>query len=218
MLITIKKLKITQKLTVFLPLSLFVLCLLLASCYTLYPAPSGTPGTGSTTTQTQQGGNTTPATPVFTPPPLVTGTVVPGDTLTEKLAWLQRSADSHNTYILEVNADENIAPTVLEYRGAINITIALRGDGENRTIRLRSNGSMFSVRSNVTFVLEKNITLMGHPQNNDSIVSVGGGIFIMNPESAICGNSRSGGSGGGVSVWTGTFEMNGGTISDNRHI
>jgi len=31
--------------------------------------------------------------------PAITGNIVPGSSLTEKLAWLQRSADSHNTYI-----------------------------------------------------------------------------------------------------------------------
>ena len=223
MLIILKKLKITLNLTAFLPLSLLVLCLLLASCYTLYPAPSGTsgtPGTGNTTAQTQQGGNSTAsssAVPVFTPPPLVTGTVVPGDTLTEKFAWLQRSAESHNTYILEVTANENIAPQTLEYRGAINITIALRGIEENRTLRLSTNGTMFDIRTNVTFILEENITLQGHPQNTATLVYANGGILKMNTGSTIYGNSiNSNYAGGGVTVINGaSFEMMGGTITGN---
>jgi predicted outer membrane repeat protein len=220
MLIILKKLKITLKLTAFLPLSLLVLCLLLASCYTLYPAPSGTsgtPGTGNPTAQSQPGGNTTPATLAIPPePPPLTGTLVPGDTLTEKLAWLQRSADSHNTYILEVTANENIAPTILEYRGAINITIALRGDDENRIIRLRSNGTMFTVNSNVTFVLENNITLMGHNGNTGALVNVNGGNLKMRTGSTVTGNTGGGYYGvGGIYLASGTFEMSGGNISNN---
>jgi hypothetical protein len=151
--------------------------------------------------------------------PLIQGTIVPGNNLAEKLAWLQRSADSHNTYILEVNANENIAPTTLEYKGAINITIVIRGVGGNRTIRLKSHGNMFTVNSNVTLILDNNITLQGHSQNTSAIVNVNGGTFRMNTGSTITGNIRinNGASsyGGGVRVNKGTFEMNGGTISGN---
>jgi hypothetical protein len=37
--------------------------------------------------------------------PPIQGTVVPGGSLAQKLAWLQKSADSHETYIIEMNAD-----------------------------------------------------------------------------------------------------------------
>jgi TolB-like protein len=143
-------------------------------------------------------------------PPL-TGALVPGTSLTEKLAWLQRSADSHNTYILELNADENIAPHIFEYSGAINITIVLRGNEKNRTIRLRSHGAMFTVRSNVTFVLENNITLQGHSGNNNAVVYIEGGNFRMN------GGAVSGNANVGVLLDGGTFTMNGGAISDNTN-
>jgi len=225
MSIKTKKSKTIQDLTMCLWLVLMVSCLFLASCYTLYPAPgtssAGNIGSSTTTVQAQasgntQGSNTTPVAPPE-PPPL-TGTLVPGDTLTEKLAWLQRSADSHNTYILLVSADENIAPSTLEYRGAINITIALRGDGANRTIRLSSNGTMFTVRSNVTFVLENNITLMGHSGNSGVMVYVSGGTFRMRTGSCITGNVKTNTAlnyGSGVIVGSGTFEMTGGAITGN---
>ena len=151
--------------------------------------------------------------------PLTEGTMVPGNTLTEKFTWLDRNADSHNTYILVVNANENIAPYVFNYSGAINITIALRGDGQNRTIRLRTNGTMFTIKTHVTFVLENNITLMGHSGNNGVIVNVDGGTFRMRTGSTITGNVRTNGSGGGVYLGGGSsggnFEMTGGTISNN---
>jgi hypothetical protein len=144
--------------------------------------------------------------------PAIQGTMVPGANLAAKLAWLQRSADSHNTYILEVNANESIAPHTFEYRGAINITVVLRGDRTNRIIRLKSNGTMFVVKSNVTFILDNNITLHGHNGNNGNIAKIEGGTFKMNNGSTITGNM---GSGGGVYVYSGTFEMTGGTISGN---
>jgi len=170
-------------------------------------------------------------TPTITPPAIssgttpsvatttIQGTIVPGNNLTEKLAWLQRSADSHNTYILEVRANENIAPHVFEYRGAINITIVLRGDNVNRTIRLRSHGRMFSIRPNVTFILDNNITLNGHNGNDNALVFVVGGTFKMNSGATITGNTNTGYSGGGVYIGSGTFEMTGGIISGNtsRH-
>ena len=168
-------------------------------------------GSSSTSTTPVASGETEPG--VSTPS--ITGTIVPGANLAAKLIWLQRSGDSHNTYILEVNGNETIAPHTFEFRGGINITIVLRGIGASRTIRLQSHGTMFTVRSNVTFILDNNITLQGHNQNTGPIINVDGGIFTMNTGSTITGNVRSSGEGGGVLVSNGTFNMNGGTISGN---
>jgi len=158
----------------------------------------------------------------------IQGTIVPGGSLAQKLVWLQKSADSHNTYIIDVNANESITPHILEYSGAINITIILRGIGGNRTIRLSSNGTMFTVKQNVTFVLDNNITLRGHNQNTSSLVNVNGGLLKMNNGSTVIGNiggtvhrwktnnvPSDAPSGGGIIVMSGTFEMGGGTISSN---
>ncbi len=143
--------------------------------------------------------------------PPVRGTAVPGGSLAQKLAWLQRSADSHETYIIEVAADESIAPNnTFEYSGGINITVVLRGVGGNRTIRLSSHGTMFTVTKEVTLVLENNITLKGHDGNTGRTVNVEGGKLKMNAGTSIIDNS-----GGGVYVSGGTFEMKGGTISNN---
>jgi hypothetical protein len=181
---------------------------------------SGTATTSSTTGRTTTSSSTStpamsqnaPATSTQAPSqppnevvtPLTIGSVVSGNSLAEKFAWLQRSADSHNTYILEVSTNENIAPHTFEYSGAINITIVLRGDGENRTIRLRSNGTMFTVNANVTFILENNITLHGHNGNRGPMVKVNGGTFIMRIGSTITGNTNSSvdiGSDGGGAVY-----------------
>ncbi|MDR0436985.1 MAG: InlB B-repeat-containing protein [Bacteroidales bacterium] len=144
------------------------------------------------------------------------GTLIRESTLSRKLDWLERNVESHNTYIVEVNANENIAPRTLEYRGAINVTIILRGDHVNRTIRLQSHGTMFTVNPNITFVLDNNITLHGHRGNtNNSVVFVNNGTFIMKTGATITGN-LSNTCGGAVCVdRSGTFEMRGGTISAN---
>jgi hypothetical protein len=147
--------------------------------------------------------------------PSITGTIVPGSSLADKLTWVQRSADSHNIYIIEVSADENISPHEFQFSGGINITVVLRGVGANRTIRLISHGTMFMVYTNVTFILDNNITLMGHNGNSGTMVYVAGGTFKMNNGATITGNICNGGSGGGVYVNSGTFEMTGGTISGN---
>jgi len=202
-----------------------------------YATGTITTGSGSSTANTTSENKTTTSNDVNTP--LTVGTMVPGNSLAEKLAWLQRSAESHNTYIIEVNFDESISPNnELYYKGAINITITLRGDNKNRTIRLKSHGNMFTVGSNVTFVLENNITLQGHNGNTDEIIRVSGGTFEMKGGNIFSNTASSGGGvflnggtfimsggiisgntatsyGGGVAVDSGTFTMSGGTISNN---
>ena len=166
-------------------------------------------------------------------------TVVPGESLADKLAWFKRSADNNNTYLIEVDADESIAPgNTLGFDGTTNITVVLRGVGENRIIKLKSNGIMFTVglasgvSSNnsgpFTFILDNNITLQGHSGNTGSMVCVlRGGRFIMNNGTAIIGNSNTSRNtyvagnldGGGVFISGGSsFVMNGGTISGNTAV
>lgn len=173
-------------------------------------------GGSSSSAQPAASSGTTPSvnsTEAASPP--IEGIAVPGANLAAKLTWLQRSGDSHNTYIIEVNANETIAPHTFEFRGGINITVVIRGVGANRTIRLQSHGRMFTVRKDVTLILDNNITLQGHNGNNGSIIYISGGTFKMNAGSTITGNIRSSGYGGGVFLDTGTFTMSGGTISGN---
>jgi len=144
--------------------------------------------------------------------PAMQGIIVPGGSLAQKLLWLQKSADSHETYIIEVNADESITPYTFEFKGAVDITVVLRGVGGNRTIRLKSNSKMFTVRSDVTLILDNDITLMGHKSNTDALVNVEEkGEFKMNAGASIAGNNAS-----GVYVREATFTMSGGTISGNN--
>jgi len=141
--------------------------------------------------------------------------------LANKLAWLQSNAQSGGSYTVEVNADESIGPQTLSYSGRNNITITLRGVGSNRTISLSSNGSMFTVNSGVTLVLDNNITLQGRSGNINPVILVfPGGTFRMNSGSIknnTTNNSREY-DGGGVAVYGGAFIMSGGTISDNSSL
>ena len=136
---------------------------------------------------------------------------VPGDSLTEKLNWLGKYAQNNGSYVLEVGVDENIAPHGLSYGGR-NVTITLKGIGANgaKTVSLLSKGSMFYVDSGVTLILD-NITLNGFDQNTDPLISIGsGGTLTMEKGSAITGNIRGEGFGGGV--WMdkdGNLTMNG---------
>jgi len=143
------------------------------------------------------------------------GTILRGSTLAKKLAWLNRSAESHNTYIVEVNANENIAPHTFEYNNAINITIVLRGDETNRTLRLSSHGVMFTVRQNVTLILDGNITIQGHNGNDNAMIFVDGGTLTMNTGTTIMGNGGRGVTIGENYGTSGNFTMNGGNISGN---
>jgi len=182
------------------------------------PRPAAPAASGYSAVQSSQYSAQTTAASNKTEPP-IQGIAVPGNSLAQKLTWLQKSADSHNTYIVDVNADERIAPQILEYKDAVNITVVLRGVGGNRTIRLSSNGTMFDVRENVTLVLDNNITLKGHSGNKgsyynwcaDAMVCIRrGGTLKMNNGAAIVDNPM-----GGVSISGGAFEMTGGTISGN---
>lgn len=142
---------------------------------------------------------------------------VPGDTLAEKLAWLDDNMQSGRiTYLIEIYTDETIASRSFIFDSSVenNITIILRGIGGARTIS--SNvGFIFFVGQNATLILDNNITLRGRSANNSALVRVSEyGTLVMNSRTLITGNTNSY-SGGGVHAYSGTFIMNGGEISGN---
>jgi hypothetical protein len=83
-------------------------------------------------------------------------------------------------------------------------------------VSLSSNGSLFTVGSEVTLTLDDNITLQGRNDNDASLVQVNsGGSLVMKTGSQITGNTTTS-NGGGVGVgWDGIFTMDGGEISGN---
>jgi len=150
----------------------------------------------------------------------------PGATLADKLTWLETNAASNNTYIITLNYDEGIGPKTLSYSGKSNITLRIKNT-VMRTVTLSSDGTLFTVGSGVTLILDSNITLKGRNNSNNSnniygLVRVNSnGTLIMNAGTKITGNTNKSSSyyyyayGGGVSVIGGTFTMNGGEISGN---
>jgi hypothetical protein len=144
--------------------------------------------------------------------PLTAADLVPGSSFNSKMSWLAVNAQRNGEYIVEVSANESIAPMTLSYSN--NISITLTGIGSNMgTLSLAEGGSMFTVGSGVTLILGDNIELRGRSNNsNNSLIRINtGGSLIMN-SGKISGNS--GRAGSGVYV-DGTFTMNGGEISGN---
>jgi len=142
-------------------------------------------------------------------------------TIAQRLAWLKTNAESHKQYTIDVYADENISPYTFEFNGVINVAVVFRGVGGNRTIRLKSNGTMFTVKSNVTLILDSNITLHGHSGNTDCMVYVNGGILKIRAGATITGNLNTvtkfgSTNGGGIMLRDGTVDMTGGIISNNE--
>jgi len=152
--------------------------------------------------------------------------------LNNKLYWLENNAQSGGNYVLEVGAPQprtqkdNPFFTIwdLSYKGKSNITITIKGVGENWVVSRGEFGTIFNVGSGVTLVLE-NITLQGIKGVNaidrlktGPLIDVSsGGTLVMNEGSAIIGNQNNSKDGGGVYVsGGGTFLMKGGTISGNE--
>jgi hypothetical protein len=166
-----------------------------------------------------------------------TAVSVPGSTFSAKMRWLAANAESGGYYTIEVPANESIVPMTLSYSGKNNINIILSAS-KPVTLSLSEGSRMFDIRSGVTLILEKNITLQGSIRVNyeGSLTMNGGkisgsrgsgvyvegygasftntGSFTMNG-GEISGNTAYEDHGGGVTVDGGRFTMNGGTISGN---
>lgn len=141
------------------------------------------------------------------------------DSLAARLALLQTTVVSGGKYTIEVNEDESIGPQTLSYSGRDDITITLKGSVGKQSIGLSGNGSMFTVSSGVTLILDNNITLEGHEENNASLIRVdSGGTLFMYAGAAITNNKENFSTGGGSGVYVGqggSFTMTGGSISGN---
>jgi hypothetical protein len=157
-----------------------------------------------------------------------------GSNLQEKLQWLQANATSNTKYRVEVTRDEEINPYTLSFAGKRNVTIRLRSTGKERVISPSDRGSLFTIGSGVTLILENNIALQSQGEQSKrkpSIVKISGGPkalitvydggeLIMSAGSKITGQTSTcgwnGGKGGGVFVAeNGSFTMKGGEIYGN---
>jgi len=132
--------------------------------------------------------------------------------LSDSLSYISANAVTGDEFYIILGANESVSPANLNYSGK-TVGITLMGYGSDRTITLASDGSMFTLRSGVTLILEENITLSGRNTNNASLVTINFGTFTMNG-GTISGNNA-GTSGGGVHVNGGDFTMNNGSINGN---
>jgi fibronectin type 3 domain-containing protein len=152
-----------------------------------------------------------------------TGVIVSGNDLAAKLAWIKNNALSNSVYAIELSGNENLSPQDLSYSGKSNIIITIRGITMSN-INLSSNGSLFTIGTGVTLIVDNNVTLNGRTNNNTSLVRINnGGILVMNEGSKITGNTAMSTTnspnyvyGGGVYVDGGTFLLNGGKITGNN--
>jgi len=142
--------------------------------------------------------------------------VVEGETLAERLQWLEANAANNTVYSIVLTADESIIPQTLAFPRVRNVTVRISGDGTERVLSLPGSGALFTVEADVTLVLDSGVTLQGRSGNNAPLVVVNGrGELIMNDGARITGNTSSG-SGGGVTVNEhGIFTMLGGEIYGN---
>ena len=150
---------------------------------------------------------------------------VPGASLIDKLTWLISNAQSDSYYVVEVDANESIGPQSISYPGRKNVNVFLKGFGSVPIIiSLSANGSMFTIESGVTLILDDMLELRGRSSNTNSLILVNSGAtLILNNGTKITGNTASfffswyddAAGGGGVGIYNGTFTMNGGEISDN---
>ncbi|GHV60674.1 hypothetical protein AGMMS49587_02790 [Spirochaetia bacterium] len=143
--------------------------------------------------------------------------------LSGALAWIKINATASTTYTIQLKKDVSFAPYSLDSPAVNNkngVTIVLKGRDTERKITLNANGTLFTVNSGVTFILDDKITLVGRSSNSNSLVRVEGGTLIIKNGAKISGNtfdySSSPFFGAGVEVVNGgTFTMSGGEISGN---
>lgn len=150
--------------------------------------------------------------------PAITKTLE-GMSLSDAANWIGDHAASGSNYTIILGKDESCRPINLSYKRYTNITITIKSDGNSRTVSLASVGSLFTVRSGVTLVLEDNIILKGRNDNTSILVVIKAeGTFVLN------GGTISNNNDCGVYVDKkdssyhsrgGKFIMMAGTISDN---
>jgi hypothetical protein len=134
-------------------------------------------------------------------------------TLAERIA---AALETTGTATITLYADESLEPTPLS--AASSTTITLQGSEAERTIRIGSgNGPLFTLGASVTLVLDSNITLQGKADNTGNglvYVNAATATLTMKAGSKITGNTSTG-MVGGVSMYNGSFTMEGGTITGN---
>ena len=121
---------------------------------------------------------------------------------------------------LTVNGTVNASGSGDQGNGWVNRGLCI-GDGTtvingNGTINLMGKGQLLNIwGGNGRKLTLDGVTLIGVPDNNESLVTVSEGGELVIVSGAITGNTRTRESGGGVHVNNATFIMSGGEISGN---
>jgi hypothetical protein len=148
----------------------------------------------------------------------VPGVDIPNDPtkniIENALAYINgQTLNSPTDYTIVLDQDISMASASSANITNANAVITLVGKGPT-TISLASDGALFWISAG-ELVLGNNITLKGINSNDRYLVGVmSSAALTMKDGSAITDNNSSR-EGGGVYVYRGTFNMNGGTISGN---
>jgi len=136
------------------------------------------------------------------------------------LTLIKEHSISSSIFVIIFTSNIEIDPHNLDDTDYANKIITLRGNTADRTITLSSQGSMFTIGTDVELILE-DITLHGRSDNNTSLIKVNtDGKLVLNDGGKVTGNTyntsvnRTGGA--GVFVDGGILEITGGEISENN--
>ena len=157
-----------------------------------------------------------------------TNTIVPGNNLSERLAWLRAFAQSNGKYIVDVSTSEDFGKLNLEFSGKNNITLFIKGRGSGRvltgSIFIDTNNSLYLDSITIKGPIEINkgkLTMENGSSITEGYVTINsGGSFTMNSGSINKSIARPSGviiTEGSVKINSGgSFVMNGGVITDNK--
>ncbi|GAB6390686.1 MAG: S-layer homology domain-containing protein [Treponematales bacterium] len=136
--------------------------------------------------------------------------------------WLAANGEANTLYTLVLDSGFSQAPVTLSgLASGITLVVTTRYDTETArcVVELSGSGSLFTVDSAVTLVLDRRVTLKGisGTTNNTAALVVVNGTFAAQGNAKITGNTNSSAIGGGVTVNNGgTFTMSGSaSVSDN---
>ncbi|MCL2245059.1 MAG: putative Ig domain-containing protein [Treponema sp.] len=141
---------------------------------------------------------------------------VSSNDLSSAVNYITNSSNPDGVYTLIIDRDVTTTGSSLN-RANRNLTII--GLGGERTIGRTTAGSIFTLTNGFALTLGENITVRAFDGNTGSnlISLASGSAFTMKTGSKITGYSASTATINVVSITEGTFTMNGGEISGNRH-
>ena len=125
------------------------------------------------------------------------------------------TATNPHIYDLNIAGNIPIEGTATETFGTVRyISVTINGSG---TISLSSNGNLIRVGANQTFIIDSNnLVLNGKTDNNQALLYLNASTAQMDLKNGIITNNHNNsGSGGGVYLYNGIFNMTGGILSNN---